>query len=614
MRPEDRYIIHKCLNGDPAAFGILVDKYKASIYALAYSKLRNFHDAEDITQEAFTKAYQKLRTLRWWDDFPAWLYAITSNLCKNWIRSQSARPDRDFVADQDPDVIKRPSMDSYREGLMRESLHEALDSLPEIYRQALTLYYLGGMSTREIARFLRTSPNTIAQRLKRARAKLKEEMIAMMSTTFEEQRLQAGFTFRIVEAVKRIRIKPMPRLAELPWGLSLATGIIITVMSIGSHLSIINPMSTSMSSSLPNEAKVLKVGEISVDVLKISHIPFIPSKQGNGKGGEPEPMNPQNAFFMAPQGEGDTWTKKADMPTARAGLSTSVVSGKIYAIGGSIDGNSAIATVEEYDPAADKWIKKADMPTRRANLYTCVVNEKIYAIGGGWGGSALSTVEEYDPAEDRWIKKADMPTARCFLSGGVVDGKMYAIGGVRERETPLSVVEEYDPVADKWAKKADMPTARGMFATGAAGGKIFAIAGQDFDKNMGGWVWVSPVEEYDPKADKWTKKADIPTVRVGLSACAVNGRIYAIGGRSDTWVEVEEYDPAADTWTKKADMPTARWELSTSAVNGKIYAIGGCTPGNDTISTVEEYDTGFAGKSVDAKGKLAVVWGKIKSD
>ena len=82
MRTEDGYIIHKCLNGDKAAFGLLVDKYKASIYALAYSKLGNFHDAEDVTQEAFVKAYQKLRTLRRWDSFLAWLYSITSNICK----------------------------------------------------------------------------------------------------------------------------------------------------------------------------------------------------------------------------------------------------------------------------------------------------------------------------------------------------------------------------------------------------------------------------------------------------------------------------------------------------------------------------------------------------
>ena len=73
MRTEDGYIINKCLDGNSAAFGFLVDKYKGSIYAFAYSRLGNFHDAEDVAQEVFIKAYQNLRNLRRWDNFLAWL-------------------------------------------------------------------------------------------------------------------------------------------------------------------------------------------------------------------------------------------------------------------------------------------------------------------------------------------------------------------------------------------------------------------------------------------------------------------------------------------------------------------------------------------------------------
>lgn len=53
MRTEDGFLISKCLNEDPEAFGILMNKYKAGIYVLAYSRLHNFQDAEDITQETF---------------------------------------------------------------------------------------------------------------------------------------------------------------------------------------------------------------------------------------------------------------------------------------------------------------------------------------------------------------------------------------------------------------------------------------------------------------------------------------------------------------------------------------------------------------------------------
>ena len=139
MRTEDGHIIHKCLNGDSAAFGFLVDKYKASIYAFAYSRLNNFNDAEDVTQEVFVKAYQKLRDLKRWDSFLAWLYSITSNECKMHIRVRSTQPYHESLEDVAPETLEVLSLDSYREKLARESvddsLQEALDALPETYRQ-----------------------------------------------------------------------------------------------------------------------------------------------------------------------------------------------------------------------------------------------------------------------------------------------------------------------------------------------------------------------------------------------------------------------------------------------------------------------------------------------
>ena len=69
----------------------------------------------------------------------------------------------------------------------------------------------------------------------------------------------------------------------------------------------------------------------------------------------------------------------------------------------------------------------------------------------------------------------------------------------------------------------------------------------------------------------------------------------------------------ADTWTRKADMPRPRAYFSTSAVKGKTYAIGGATDADNSLSTVEEYDTGFLPREVEAEGKLATAWGKIRT-
>jgi RNA polymerase sigma factor (sigma-70 family) len=311
MRTADGYIISKCLNGDSAAFGLLVDKYKGSVYALAYSKLRNFHDAEDVTQEVFIKAYRKLRTLKQYDSFHAWLYAATSNLCKDWLKALSRRPDNEFIEDKDPETLEAPSIDSYRESLFHESLyeslHEALDSMPEAHSQVLTLRYLGGMSCKEIARFLGVSPTAIWQRLSRARAQLKEEMIAMINTNFERQKLQASFTLRIVDAIKRIRIQPVPRATGLPWCLSLATGIALAILRFSPYPGILNRAVTG--SALPGETKVLKIGEIPVDILNVSRISTLASEQRDN--GQHESSGSQNVTLAAAQDEGDTHEQKA---------------------------------------------------------------------------------------------------------------------------------------------------------------------------------------------------------------------------------------------------------------------------------------------------------------
>ena len=137
----------------------------------------------------------------------------------------------------------------------------------------------------------------------------------------------------------------------------------------------------------------------------------------------------------------DTWITKTDMPTARFGLSTSVVNDRIYAIGGATGPQQDLRIVEEYDPATDSWIKKSDMPNTRCWHSTSVVNGKIYVIGGYAAGILSGMVEEYDPATDTWTRKADMPTPRWVLSTSVVNGKIYAIGGTNDSIEPFSTVE-----------------------------------------------------------------------------------------------------------------------------------------------------------------------------
>ena len=290
MRTEDGHIIHKCLGGDTAAFGLLVDKYRASVYALAYSKLGNFHDAEDVTQEVFLKAYQKLRTLKQWDRFLSWLYAITSNLCKDFSRSRSNRPDTEYVADQKKERLEELSMDSYHETEVYRLLHETLAMLPEIHRQVLTLRYLGGMRHREIAQFLGTSPHAIAMRLNRARSKLKTEMLTLMKTSFDQHKLQPAFTLNIVEIIQRIQIQPRPQIPAVPVG--IASMSLLTLLCLTATFNPFRVIGSIVGAPLASETKVTKIGEIPTEVVVLSEMSILSS--GDSKkdlAGNPQPTN-----------------------------------------------------------------------------------------------------------------------------------------------------------------------------------------------------------------------------------------------------------------------------------------------------------------------------------
>jgi len=285
------------------------------------------------------------------------------------------------------------------------------------------------------------------------------------------------------------------------------------------------------------------------------------------------------------------WTIKTDMPTARIYLSTNVVNGKIYAIGGASSAEVGISTVEEYDPATDTWRAKSPMPTPRWGFASGIVDGKIYAIGGAEGnpGSPLTTVEEYNPSIDTWTTKSQMSRRRWGLSASVVNGKIYAIsGGI---PAGYRYVEEYDPATDTWTMKASIPVGRYGISTCAVNGKIYAIGGVVSYPTI-----TSSVHEYNPVTDTWTTKADMPTARAYPSLSVINGKIYAMGGEiklNDPSVStVEVYDPVSDTWTSEADMPTARTVFSTSVLNGKIYVIGGSTRGfpYTALTMVEEYN------------------------
>jgi hypothetical protein len=197
-----------------------------------------------------------------------------------------------------------------------------------------------------------------------------------------------------------------------------------------------------------------------------------------------------------------------------------------------------------------------------------------------------------------------MPFANAGWGIAVVDNIIYLIGGMLTPSSPpIATVMAYDPVTESWTQKADMPTARGALSACVVEGKVYAIGG--CTENWRSFSY-KHVEVYDPSNDTWTRKSDMPTERWGLGTCVVDGEIYAIGGwsGSDACTANEVYDPMTDTWTIKSPMQQRRNGAFVCALEDTVYVIGGAyaVPSPGFLRTAEEYDTGLGVPSPDFNG------------
>jgi len=177
---SDEELIRLCqerLPGDPRSFHALVARYRDQVINTAYRFLGDLHDAEDVAQEVFLKAYRGLPDFRATSAFSTWLYRITVNTCRNELRRRSRRPSL-----LEPDLeglgIPLPTTPSVEQVIIvheqRDAIQDTLDRLNETDREALTLRDVQGLSYREIAEVLEIDLSAAKMRVRRARLAFQE--------------------------------------------------------------------------------------------------------------------------------------------------------------------------------------------------------------------------------------------------------------------------------------------------------------------------------------------------------------------------------------------------------------------------------------------------------
>lgn len=149
--------------GDRRAFAELVSRYRGIAFSYAFVRLRSREEAEDITQEAFVRAFVAVNQFRVDGTWGAWMMRIVRNLCTDSLRRGSRRHPGDLSVDH-PDSAPSPEMLALA-GVDRAALCTAVSELPDKYRLPLLLHYAARRTRREIALALNVPESTVVGRL-----------------------------------------------------------------------------------------------------------------------------------------------------------------------------------------------------------------------------------------------------------------------------------------------------------------------------------------------------------------------------------------------------------------------------------------------------------------
>ena len=166
----DAQLVGRCRNGEAAAWNELVERFSRYVYAIAVRAYRlPEHDAEDVFQEVFARAYERLGSLRNDDAIRPWLAQLTRNACVDRLRTSAREHPAEDVSAEESDAM----LERLDEAL---DVHMGLDSLSENCRDILDRFFSRDESYRAIGEALDLPAGTIASRISRCLGKLRQQL------------------------------------------------------------------------------------------------------------------------------------------------------------------------------------------------------------------------------------------------------------------------------------------------------------------------------------------------------------------------------------------------------------------------------------------------------
>jgi RNA polymerase sigma-70 factor (ECF subfamily) len=174
------YLIERAAAGDSAAFEQIMIHSQARVMAMSWRMLGNEADARDASQEVFLRVYKYLKRYDQNQDFFAWIYRITVNVCRDILKKRRHHDDRivPIGADADEGVLEIPAPQEDVEQIflatqMRELIAQAIATLPYKERASIVLRDVEGFSTEDVAQILQSSATTVRSQISSARKKIR---------------------------------------------------------------------------------------------------------------------------------------------------------------------------------------------------------------------------------------------------------------------------------------------------------------------------------------------------------------------------------------------------------------------------------------------------------
>ena len=178
MRDEDPLesrAIARVQQGDAAAYDYLVSKYLRRVVSIAWGVVRNSHDAEDLAQEAFVKAYQNVGRFRAGEPFGPWIYRIVTNAALDTMKHRN-KFRHEAVAESEPAARRDDAALPAMSNEIAQRIDLAIEELPEMQRIVARLHLVEEFDHQEIAGMMDLSEGTVRSHLSLARKKLREKL------------------------------------------------------------------------------------------------------------------------------------------------------------------------------------------------------------------------------------------------------------------------------------------------------------------------------------------------------------------------------------------------------------------------------------------------------